>query len=144
MYHVTLLTTVLGNIPVVFDLHSGSNDQWDFLRFIIYLVHNNHLTAGNYLFLDNAAVHWGEDTWPIVQAIMQRKYKTRQFYQDLTFLLVQKQELTSTFSLNTPLSSILASLSLRSSKITCTCGTDQAIFGSKLSVHFKKLSNNKS
>lgn len=72
-YTLTILTTLDPSLPspVVFDLHSDSNDQFDFYNFVEYLVTNNYLSEGDYLILDNASVHVAHETWPAVKDLLQ-------------------------------------------------------------------------
>ena len=48
---------------------TGTNDQFDFLRVIVWLVTERALVAGDYLILDNARVH-AADTKAYVQALL--------------------------------------------------------------------------
>jgi len=67
-----LMTTLdpSAEFPVVATLHTESNTQWDFLDFLIYLLEQQHLVAGDILFVDNASVHWGHDAFPIISALL--------------------------------------------------------------------------
>jgi hypothetical protein len=54
-YSLTLLTSLADlQHSCVIDLRTNSNTQWDFASFILFCLQNNHLTAGDYLILDNA------------------------------------------------------------------------------------------
>ncbi len=46
--------------------NKGTNDQWDFLRVLVYLLETRKLTAGDILALDNAKVHGGAATISII------------------------------------------------------------------------------
>jgi hypothetical protein len=56
-------TTVLTNLsspskpPLYLDICQTTNDQWDFLKFVVYLLETNKLKKGEVLVLDNAKVH---------------------------------------------------------------------------------------
>jgi len=43
--------------PLVLHMREKTNDQWDFLEFLIYLVEHGHLSKGDTLVLDNCAIH---------------------------------------------------------------------------------------
>lgn len=58
---ITILTSLNGR-PVVADYREETNTQWDFVDFVCYCCFEGHLTAGDYLVLDNAAVHAGYDS----------------------------------------------------------------------------------
>jgi transposase len=60
------MTTLSSSIPVVIDLRQDSNTQFDFLRFLLYLIENKHLTAGDVLVCDNASVHVADETTDVI------------------------------------------------------------------------------
>ena len=64
------MTTLSGTVPVVVDLREDSNNQYDFLAFLTYLVECNHLTAGDYLICDNATVHAGSATIDLILQLL--------------------------------------------------------------------------
>jgi transposase len=58
------MTTLTQETPFVFNLREGTNDQYDFLEFVTFLVEQKHLAAGDYLVMDNCAIHAAEATAP--------------------------------------------------------------------------------
>ena len=70
-YSLTILTTLLEEKDLVIaDLRKESNTQWDFLLFLAYCVHNKFLSEGDYLILDNAAVHVGDESFQIINLLL--------------------------------------------------------------------------
>jgi len=62
-YSVTIMTSLSNhNAPFALHLREESNNQWDFLEFITFLVDKGHLVEGDVLVIDNCAVHAGEDS----------------------------------------------------------------------------------
>jgi len=57
---MTLLTSLVHDIPVYFNWRVESNTGRDFLLFIGSCIVNNYLTEGDYLIVDNASVHRDE------------------------------------------------------------------------------------
>lgn len=57
--------------PLFFIPRKHSNTQWDFLEFILAAVVEKFLVRGDYLVLDNATVHSGASTLPIVHAVLE-------------------------------------------------------------------------
>lgn len=53
--------------PVYFELREDSNTQFDFSEFVLRAVEMGALQAGDVLALDNAAVHLGADSFPILE-----------------------------------------------------------------------------
>lgn len=47
-----------------------SNSQYDFMEFIVYLIENNYLMAGDKLIMDNASIHGGKDTQPLLETLL--------------------------------------------------------------------------
>jgi len=71
-FSLTVLTRLdSADSSVVADIHYESNTQWDFMAFIIYCIQSGALLAGDYLVLDNAAVHVGSESWDLMVAIFQ-------------------------------------------------------------------------
>jgi len=61
-YTVTLMTSMADkDSPFVFTMKEGTNNQYDFLEFITYLVEGN-LESGDVLVLDNCGIHGAEET----------------------------------------------------------------------------------
>jgi hypothetical protein len=66
---MTFMTTLTRpDFPFVFDCITGTNTGVDFAAFIRYLIAAGYLTAGDYLILDNAAVHLTNATAPLLLA----------------------------------------------------------------------------
>ena len=71
-YSVTALVALDEETPVVISTpRNESNTQYDFLDFILYLITNNYLVAGDKLVLDNASVHGGKETEPLLTSLLQ-------------------------------------------------------------------------
>jgi len=56
--------------PITFDYREESNTQWNFTDFVLHCCITGALEAGDYLIVDNAAVHNGWDSMDIVQNIL--------------------------------------------------------------------------
>ena len=71
-FSITLMTTLDPDepFPYVVDIRFGTNDQSDFLKFVIYLIELGHLERGDYLVMDNASIHHGAATVGILRAII--------------------------------------------------------------------------
>ena len=63
---MTLMTTLSGDRPILFDLREQSNTQFDFLNFLCFLIEEGHLMEGDWLVCDNGIVHVGSDTLDVV------------------------------------------------------------------------------
>jgi len=71
-YTVTILVSLADkDAPLVMHMREESNDQWDFLEYIIYLVDNNHLSSGDFLILDNCTIHAAEESSPILFSLLE-------------------------------------------------------------------------
>jgi len=70
-YLLTLLTTIVAPYapPVVCDLCVESNNQWDFIRSLLFLILRNHFIAGDFFVMDNAFVHVGLDSAEVIMDI---------------------------------------------------------------------------
>lgn len=66
---LTVLTSVTGN-PVVIDYTEQTNNQWSFTDFVLKCCLDGDLVQGDYLVLDNAAVHHGEDSLELLENIL--------------------------------------------------------------------------
>jgi transposase len=54
-YSLTLMTSLSDPArPCIIDLRTNSNTQWDFASFIMFCLQSGHLSAGDFLVLDNA------------------------------------------------------------------------------------------
>jgi len=62
-YSVTLATFLRDDNYVVGNMVDDTNSQYDFAEYIIYLLSNDHFEEGDYLILDNAAIHAGTNTF---------------------------------------------------------------------------------
>ena len=65
-FTLTILTKysedIADQIPLAFNIQSETTTQWDFLNFFLYLIEKKHLINGDYLIMDNAAIHCGLET----------------------------------------------------------------------------------
>ena len=58
--------------PVVISISRNElNTQYNFFDFILYLITNNYFVASNKLVLDNALVHDGKETEPLLTSLLQ-------------------------------------------------------------------------
>jgi len=63
--HMTFMTKLDGSErPFFFDLLKDTNTGADFAEFVEAAVARGHLVSGDYLVVDNAAVHFSADTAP--------------------------------------------------------------------------------
>jgi len=69
-FSMTILTALDPQLPVVFDFREESNSQWDFVNFVVFCLTSGYLTAGDYLVIDNAPVHGGEDSFDFLLSAM--------------------------------------------------------------------------
>jgi hypothetical protein len=58
--------------PIFFDFRSGRNNQFNFLMVILEACKRGFLSRGDYLILDNAAIHSGKDMIPLLQTVLQK------------------------------------------------------------------------
>jgi hypothetical protein len=49
------------------DYREESNDQFNFADFVLSCIAQNYFVAGDFLIVDNAAVHHGSETFQIIQ-----------------------------------------------------------------------------
>lgn len=70
---ITLMTSLTEDdgIPFIFNYRIESNDQWDFLEFLLTACENGSLCFGDFLILDNAAVHGGMDSFELLMDIIE-------------------------------------------------------------------------
>ncbi len=59
--HMTLLTDLSKNMPFYFNFHHHHNTGEDFKKFIAEAIYQGYLTNGDYLVMDNAAVHFSHN-----------------------------------------------------------------------------------
>jgi transposase len=83
------MTTLSQEIPFVFHLNSGTNDQFDFLDFIRFLVEKGHLASGDYLVMDNCGIHAAEATAPGVKLAFLPSYSPELNPCELVFAAVK-------------------------------------------------------
>jgi len=70
-YSLTLLTDLsTPTNPFFISLRSESNTEWDFLNFVVDAVQANRLVQGDILVVDNAAVHFGGETWELLTTLL--------------------------------------------------------------------------
>jgi hypothetical protein len=67
----TLLTPQNSQKPLTFWIREESNDQWDFFEFLVSAVEEGSLKSGDILVIDNAAVHAGMDSYPLLNAFLE-------------------------------------------------------------------------
>ena len=53
------------------DLHKDSNTDLDFGTFLLFLIKEQYLSRGDYLILDNAAVHMSSELFDDLKVICQ-------------------------------------------------------------------------
>lgn len=58
---VTIITSLSEDNPVYTTYTEETNDQWSFLHFISCAIEDGYLVNGDYLIVDNAAIHHGHD-----------------------------------------------------------------------------------
>jgi transposase len=63
-YSVTILTNLcpMADHPIITDIREQSNTSMDFLNIVVFWIEQNHLTAGDFLIVDNATVHLSDET----------------------------------------------------------------------------------
>jgi transposase len=57
-------------VPVYYDYREDTNNQYNFLDFVLATVAGNQFANGDYLIVDNAAVYHGSDTYDLVVAAL--------------------------------------------------------------------------
>lgn len=67
---LTLLTALDQDVPFYIDYRISSNTQWDFAEFLLQACKAGYLSAGDFLVLDNAAVHVGVDSYDVIKSIL--------------------------------------------------------------------------
>jgi transposase len=68
---LTILTTLMEDQPLAIDYREESNTQWDFALFVNYCCREGYLVAGDYLIVDNASIHAGEESYDIIMEILE-------------------------------------------------------------------------
>jgi hypothetical protein len=70
-YSLTLLIDLSNaNNPVHLNIRFKSNNEWDFLAFVVSAIKAERIKEDDILIVDNAAVHWGGDTWELLTALL--------------------------------------------------------------------------
>ena len=70
-YSITALVQLNEKDPIIIsDPRGDSNNQLDFIKFLIKLIEEGHLEQGDTLILDNASVHAGLDTIEILSDLL--------------------------------------------------------------------------
>jgi len=72
-FSLTALMTLEESHPIIVDLREDTNTQFDFLRFLLYLLDNNHLQEGDYFLMDSARIHGADATWDVVYGLLESK-----------------------------------------------------------------------
>ena len=67
---LSLLTSLVDDVPFFIDYRLASNTQWDFAEFVYLACKAGYLKDGDYLVIDNAAVHCGADSFDILKDIL--------------------------------------------------------------------------
>ena len=67
---LTLLTSLVDEIPFLIDYRIQSNTQWNFADFLLQACRTGYLKEGDYLVMDNAAVHCGMESYEVVKSIL--------------------------------------------------------------------------
>jgi len=62
----TLMVSLSSTSPLVYNINENSNTQWDFTFFVSYCVQRGLLVAGDILFVDNACVHNGFESFTVM------------------------------------------------------------------------------
>jgi transposase len=70
-YSLTIMTQLSQSNPVIFDVRNNSNNQWNFLNFIVYCLDQKHLVEGDILIMDNASIHGSDDSFEILHDILE-------------------------------------------------------------------------
>jgi len=65
-----LLTPQRSQLPLEFVIRKDTNTQWDFYEFISHCVETGALVKGDHLVLDNASIHAGLETFPLLEAFL--------------------------------------------------------------------------
>ena len=67
---ITIVASLDENEPVLFDYRIQSNTQWNFVSFVWYCIKVGRFQEGDFLVVDNAAVHGGSESYPLLQLIL--------------------------------------------------------------------------
>lgn len=69
---VTVITDLNQAIPVSFTIREGTNNAFNHLEDILYFIDQGLLVPGDFLVLDNAAIHWANNNWQQLQNLYQQ------------------------------------------------------------------------
>jgi len=72
-FSATALLSLDESHPVILDFREDTNTQFDFLRFVLYILENDYLKDGDYFFMDSARIHGADATWEIFFGLLQAK-----------------------------------------------------------------------
>lgn len=67
---ITVMTSLTG-APIVYSYREETNTQWNFTDFVFYCCIEGHLLPGDYLIVDNAAVHCGHESSGTLEEILE-------------------------------------------------------------------------
>lgn len=72
VYNTTIVTNLSAptDPPFYMDMRQSTNDQWDFLKFVVYLLDAGKLKVGDIFVMDNAKVHGGLATIAILTDLL--------------------------------------------------------------------------
>jgi len=71
-FSLTMMTTLDHDIPIIGSLREKSNNQFDFIHFICESIQGGFLKKGDYLVMDNASVHSGQEIFDVLLKIAQK------------------------------------------------------------------------
>lgn len=69
-YSVTCLISLDRTKPTFITGRTNSNDQLDFIQFLLQAIADGYLIPGDTLICDNARIHGGLETFPILQQVL--------------------------------------------------------------------------
>jgi transposase len=69
-YSLTILTSLTNSHPVACSIREDTNNQHDFVDFVIQAVEAGYLTSGDYLILDNARIHGAKESKELLFAFL--------------------------------------------------------------------------
>lgn len=70
-FSLTLLTDLSDpDIPFFIDMRANSNTEWDYASFISAALAAGRLLPGDFLFVDNASIHFGAETRPFLREML--------------------------------------------------------------------------
>ncbi len=70
---VSALISVNEQCPIMLDIREKNNSQWDFLQIVVYAIDRGYLKPGDFFILDNAPIHGGEESWEILDELLEAK-----------------------------------------------------------------------